>query len=110
MNGALASLGLQAPHLMQLVGPRGRIFEAITSVEAPSMFPAPGANQGQLSRDIPAEKSAARPSLGGAQLRSAHTGPVRSVGGGRRRSRPSGLGTHRLGQNGCVWVGDCNKS
>ncbi|OIQ67004.1 hypothetical protein GALL_514220 [mine drainage metagenome] len=79
-------------------------FEALLNVSSGNT------NQGQPSRDILDHKSAARPSLGGAQLRSADTCSDRRARGRSRRPRPSCLGANRLGQNRRIWVGNCKGS
>jgi hypothetical protein len=73
-------------------------------------FPAVNADQGLPSRDFLAHKSAARPSLGGAQLRFSDAGPDGRAGGRRRRPRPAGFGANRLGQNRRLWAGHREKS
>src|SRR3981189_570325 len=79
MNGALATNGLKHTRFAQIRrATRLPIFQAAAltrPVRGPFNFPAVNANQGLPSRDILAHKSAARPSLGGAQLRSADPRP-----------------------------------
>src|SRR5450631_1505071 len=62
--------------------------------------------QGQLSRDILYDKSAARPSLGGAQLRFFDSSPDRRAGGRGGWTRPLGFGADRLRQDGGLWPRD----